>query len=167
MDVGYEQSAAARGGIGSLLLAARRGHDWAYVGSVGTGFNTTDVEYLCRTLNKLKTPKQVVPLKGKNLVFVQPTLIAESRSAVGRITAIFVVDPIGFTGNPGQRRHLRHCQSATQANRALAAWPAVMSHALRPAGLRFLFDGQSILIGIWKHNILIDEHVELVAGPDL
>jgi hypothetical protein len=36
MVVGYEQSASARDGIGSLLLAARRGHDWVYVGAVGT-----------------------------------------------------------------------------------------------------------------------------------
>lgn len=28
MVVGYERSASARGGIGSLLLAARKGHDW-------------------------------------------------------------------------------------------------------------------------------------------
>jgi len=34
--VGYEQSAAVRGGIGSLLLAARCGRDWVYVGAAGT-----------------------------------------------------------------------------------------------------------------------------------
>ncbi len=38
MIVGYEPSAAARGGIGSLLLADRRRHDWVYVGAVATGF---------------------------------------------------------------------------------------------------------------------------------
>src|SRR5690606_18769392 len=38
MIVGYEQSAAARGGMGSLLLAARRSDTWVSVGSVGTGF---------------------------------------------------------------------------------------------------------------------------------
>jgi bifunctional non-homologous end joining protein LigD len=77
MIVGYEQSATARGGLGSLLLAGRRGSAWVYVGSVGTGFNAKDAEYLRRTLDKLKAPKPVVPLKGKRLVFVQPTLIAE------------------------------------------------------------------------------------------
>jgi bifunctional non-homologous end joining protein LigD len=77
MIVGYQQSASARGGIGSLLLAARQGHDWAHVGSVGTGFNLRDAEYLKKTLDTLKSKKPVVPLKGKNLVFVQPTLIAE------------------------------------------------------------------------------------------
>ena len=47
MIVGYEQSLTARGGLGSLLLAGRKGHDWIYVGSVGTGFNTKDAEYIC------------------------------------------------------------------------------------------------------------------------
>lgn len=68
---------ADRGGLGSLLLAGRKGHDWIYVGSVGTGFNTKDAEYLRKTLDRLKTSKPAVPLKGKNLVFAQPTLIAE------------------------------------------------------------------------------------------
>jgi bifunctional non-homologous end joining protein LigD len=77
MIAGYEQSTVARGGIGSLLLAARKGHDWSYVGSVGTGFNTRDAEYLRSTLNKLMTKRPAVPLKGKNLVFAEPTLIAE------------------------------------------------------------------------------------------
>ncbi|WP_439630848.1 non-homologous end-joining DNA ligase [Shinella sp.] len=77
MIVGYEQSSAARGGIGSLLLAARKGEGWVSVGSVGTGFKTADAEYLRKTLDKLKTKKPVVPLKGKNYVFALPTLIAE------------------------------------------------------------------------------------------
>lgn len=77
MVVGYEQSSVARGGIGSLLLAARRGSGWISVGSVGTGFKERDAVYLKATLDKLKTKQPVVPMKGKNLVFAQPTLIAE------------------------------------------------------------------------------------------
>ena len=77
MVVGYEQSAAARGGIGSLLLAARRGNDWIYVGAVGTGFKAKDAAALKKSLDTLKTRAPVVPLKGKNYVFAQPTLIAE------------------------------------------------------------------------------------------
>jgi bifunctional non-homologous end joining protein LigD len=77
MVVGYEQSSVARGGIGSLLLAARRGSGWISVGSVGTGFKERDAVYLKTTLDKLKTKQPVVPMKGKNLVFAQPTLIAE------------------------------------------------------------------------------------------
>lgn len=75
--VGYEQSASARGGIGNLLLAGRHGDDWVYVGSVGSGFNPKDAEYLRKTLDTLKTKQPVVPVKGKNLVFAQPTLIVE------------------------------------------------------------------------------------------
>lgn len=77
MIVGYEPSATARGGIGSLLLAARRGADWVSVGSVGTGFKEKDAFYLKATLDGLKTKRSAVPLKGKNLVFAEPTLIAE------------------------------------------------------------------------------------------
>ncbi|MBB4236264.1 non-homologous end-joining DNA ligase [Rhizobium esperanzae] len=77
MIVGYEQSASARGGIGSLLLAGKKGFDWIYVGSVGTGFSARDAEQLKKTLDRLKTSRPVVSLKGKGLVFVQPTLIAE------------------------------------------------------------------------------------------
>lgn len=77
MIVGYEASAVARGGIGSLLLAGKRSHDWVYVGSVGTGFNGTEAAVLRTALDKLRTKTPTVPLKGKNIVFVQPTLIAE------------------------------------------------------------------------------------------
>ena len=77
MIIGYEQSAVARGGIGRLLLAARRRDDWVYVGSVGTGFKAKDAAYLKKTLDTLKTRTPAVPLKGKDLVFAQPTLIAE------------------------------------------------------------------------------------------
>jgi bifunctional non-homologous end joining protein LigD len=74
---GYEQSSIARGGLGSLLLAARHGSDWKYVGSVGTGFKERDAIDLKRMLDKLKTNSPAVPVRGKKLVFAQPTLIAE------------------------------------------------------------------------------------------
>jgi bifunctional non-homologous end joining protein LigD len=77
MIVGYELSAAARGGIGSLLLAGKRGNGWVYTGAVGTGFNSKEAASLRSALDKLRTNKPVVPLKGKNLVFAQPMLIAE------------------------------------------------------------------------------------------
>jgi bifunctional non-homologous end joining protein LigD len=60
-----------------LLLAARQGDNWVSVGSVGTGFKEQDAVYLKTTLDKLKTKTPVVPMKGRNLVFAQPTLIAE------------------------------------------------------------------------------------------
>ncbi|MBW9117725.1 non-homologous end-joining DNA ligase [Rhizobium cauense] len=77
--VGYELSMVARGGIGSLLLAARKGDDWVYVGSVGTGFNERSAEYLRKTLDRIKRKSPPVRYEGgrKDLVWVQPTLIAE------------------------------------------------------------------------------------------
>jgi bifunctional non-homologous end joining protein LigD len=77
MIVGYEASAAARGGIGSLLLAGRKGRDWIFVGSVGTGFTAKDAASLRNTLDKLRTKTPVVSVEGRDIVFAQPTLIAE------------------------------------------------------------------------------------------
>lgn len=48
-----------------------------YVGAVGTGFKEKDAAYLKKTLDRLKTRTPAVPLKGKNYVYAQPTLIAE------------------------------------------------------------------------------------------
>jgi len=77
--VGYEHSLSARGGIGALLLAARKGNDWVYVGSVGTGFNERSAEFLRKTLDRIKrkTPPVAYGGRRQNLVWVQPTLIAE------------------------------------------------------------------------------------------
>ncbi|QFY60452.1 ATP-dependent DNA ligase [Rhizobium grahamii] len=77
--VGYEASGVARAGIGSLVLAARRGNDFVYVGSVGTGFNEQNAEQLRKMLDRLKRKRPAVGYtgRGKYLVWVQPTLIAE------------------------------------------------------------------------------------------
>jgi bifunctional non-homologous end joining protein LigD len=75
--IGWEPSSVARGGIGRLLLAAYKGHDLIYVGSVGTGFNELTAMALRRDLEKLKTTKPPVPIKEKGVQFVLPTLIAE------------------------------------------------------------------------------------------
>lgn len=77
--VGYEFSTAARGGIGSLLLAGRNGLDFVYVGSVGTGFKEKNAVDLRRMLDTLKTKKPPVAYEGRrtDVVWVQPTLIAE------------------------------------------------------------------------------------------
>jgi len=77
--VGYEQSGVARAGIGSLVLAARKANDYVYVGSVGTGFNEQNADQLRRKLDGLKRKRPTVEYtgRGKNLVWVQPTLIAE------------------------------------------------------------------------------------------
>ncbi|MBY3211898.1 non-homologous end-joining DNA ligase [Rhizobium laguerreae] len=77
--VGYEKSTAARGQIGSLLLGARKGDDLVYVGSVGTGFKERDVLQLRNIMDKitLKTPPLPYTGSRKNVVWLQPTLIAE------------------------------------------------------------------------------------------
>jgi len=48
--------------------SGRRGHNWIYVGAVGTGSKEKDAAYLKETLDTLKTRTPVVPLKGKNCV---------------------------------------------------------------------------------------------------
>ncbi|MGO7401973.1 ATP-dependent DNA ligase (plasmid) [Rhizobium ruizarguesonis] len=75
--VGYEPSATAGGGIGSLLLAAYRDDRLVYVGSVGTGFKERDALDLRRMLDGLKTKRPPVAVDKKGVVFAQPTLIAE------------------------------------------------------------------------------------------
>jgi bifunctional non-homologous end joining protein LigD len=77
--VGYEKSSTARGGLGSLLLAARKGDGLQYVGSVGTGFKYNDAVQLRAALDKLATKRPAVEYNGrrKNVVWAKPTLIAE------------------------------------------------------------------------------------------
>lgn len=77
MIVGYEASLAARGGLGSLLLAGRKGAELVYVGAVGTGFTTKVATELRGALDALITKTPAVSMKGKRLVFVEPRLIAE------------------------------------------------------------------------------------------
>jgi len=77
--VGYEHSMSARAGIGSLLLAARRGGKLVYVGSVGTGFKEAPTWKLREELDKLVTKKPAVEYAGrrKDIVWTRPRLIAE------------------------------------------------------------------------------------------
>lgn len=77
--VGYEKSTVARGQIGSLLLAGRKGDDLVYVGSVGTGFKERDVLQVRIMMEKITLKTPPLPYAGarKNVVWLQPTLIAE------------------------------------------------------------------------------------------
>jgi bifunctional non-homologous end joining protein LigD len=77
--VGYERSSTARGGLGSLLLAAHNGDALQYVGSVGTGFKYNDAVQLRAALDKLATKRPAVVFNGrrKDVVWAKPTLIAE------------------------------------------------------------------------------------------
>jgi bifunctional non-homologous end joining protein LigD len=76
--VGYEKSAASFGGIGRLLLAARKGNDLVYVGGVGTGFNERSAGELRKQMDKLIIGKPAVDTGRKRIaVFVDPKLVAE------------------------------------------------------------------------------------------
>jgi hypothetical protein len=70
-------SVADPAAVRDLLRAAHQGSDLIYVGSVGTGFTNATATDLKRTLDRLKTKTPPVPVKGKNIVFSQPTLIVE------------------------------------------------------------------------------------------
>ncbi|KWV55939.1 ATP-dependent DNA ligase [Rhizobium altiplani] len=80
MIIGYEPSPNPAIGFRSLLLAAYRGSELAYVGSVGTGFKEREVLQLRKLMDKLpwKRKQPPLPYDGKRkAVWVQPTLIAE------------------------------------------------------------------------------------------
>ncbi|MGO7576619.1 non-homologous end-joining DNA ligase [Rhizobium ruizarguesonis] len=77
--VGYEISTAARGHIGALLLAARKRDDLVYVGSVGTGFKESAAWKLRGMMERIKRKTPPIAYAGgrKDVVWLQPTLIAE------------------------------------------------------------------------------------------
>ncbi|ARM14154.1 MULTISPECIES: non-homologous end-joining DNA ligase [Rhizobium] len=76
--VGYERSSASFGGIGRLLLAARKGNGLVYVGGVGTGFNERSATELREQMDKLKIGKPALDTgRKRNAVFVDPKLVAE------------------------------------------------------------------------------------------
>ncbi|MGV4796103.1 non-homologous end-joining DNA ligase [Rhizobium sp. F40D2] len=76
--VGYEKSTASFGGIGRLLLAARKGGELVYVGGVGTGFNERSASALREQMERLIIAKPPVDIgRKRNAVFIEPKLVAE------------------------------------------------------------------------------------------
>jgi bifunctional non-homologous end joining protein LigD len=76
--VGYEKSTGSFGGIGRLLLAARKGNELVYVGGVGTGFNERSAAEIREQMDKLIIGKPAVDTgRKRNAVFVRPELVAE------------------------------------------------------------------------------------------
>lgn len=77
--IGYEPSIAALGGVGRLLLAARRGHELVYVGGVGTGFNHTNGTALRKQMERLiiEKPTVAMPERKRTYRWIRPELIAE------------------------------------------------------------------------------------------
>ncbi|UZF92658.1 non-homologous end-joining DNA ligase [Bosea sp. NBC_00550] len=77
--IGYEPSTAALGGIGRLVLAARKAGKLVYVGSVGTGFSHASATALRKQMDKLVIPKPAVSLSGRRQAYrwLTPALVAE------------------------------------------------------------------------------------------
>ncbi|ANL41441.1 ATP-dependent DNA ligase domain-containing protein [Rhizobium phaseoli] len=77
--VGYQRSGSAFGNFGALLLAARKGGELVYVGSVGTGFKADEAMKLRARMDKIKATKPAVKYSGgrKHLIWIKPKLVAE------------------------------------------------------------------------------------------
>ncbi|MBD9651981.1 ATP-dependent DNA ligase [Ensifer sp. ENS09] len=74
--VGYEPSTVP-GGIGRLLLAARKGDDLIYVGGCGTGWSNKESTALRELLNAIPADSPAVALRQKGAVFARPLLVAD------------------------------------------------------------------------------------------
>jgi len=75
--IGYEPSAVALGGIGRLLLAARKGDGLVYAGGVGTGFTQASATALRKQMDGLIIPKPVVAIRRAGIRWLRPELVAE------------------------------------------------------------------------------------------
>jgi bifunctional non-homologous end joining protein LigD len=81
--VGYTPGKGSRGSLGALLLAQPQGHEWRYVGRVGTGMDTAMLERLYALLKpahiapKLVSPPAAKQLRGAKVVWVAPRHVAE------------------------------------------------------------------------------------------
>jgi bifunctional non-homologous end joining protein LigD len=76
--IGYEPSAAALGGIGRIMLAARHGKNLVYVGGVGTGLTHASGTDLRRQMDAILVDKVPIKMRGRRGVrWTKPELIAE------------------------------------------------------------------------------------------
>ena len=97
--------------LGSLVLAVMRGGQLEYVGNVGTGFTEDEIERLLRKLRPLEratsafaeAPK-MPKVRKDDVVWVEPTLVAESSSRSGPTTAACAPRFTGFARGQGTRR---------------------------------------------------------------
>lgn len=74
--VGYEPSTIPAA-IGRLLLAARKGDDFVYVGGCGTGWSNQESVALRELINAIPADRPPVALKRKGAVFARPLLVAD------------------------------------------------------------------------------------------
>lgn len=74
--VGYEPSTVP-GGVGRLLLAARKGDSLVYVGGCGTGWSNKESAQLRELLDAIAADRPPLALKRKGAIFAEPLLVAE------------------------------------------------------------------------------------------
>ncbi|GLS29978.1 bifunctional non-homologous end joining protein LigD [Mesorhizobium albiziae] len=75
--IGYEPG-GSYGGLGSLLLATGQDGKLAYVGGVGTGFNSRSAPPLKAKLDTIQTGSSPIPrLRNKNAVWTRPEIVVE------------------------------------------------------------------------------------------
>ena len=80
--VGFTEPRGSRAGLGALHLALREGSDWVYTGRVGTGISDRQLRQLrSRLAPTVRGSSPVVGAapKGKEHVWVEPTLVCEVR----------------------------------------------------------------------------------------
>lgn len=76
--IGYRASRASVGGIAKLFLAAQRGTQLVYVGSVGTGFSNRNAAHLLEHLRSIEVSSSPVATKDPEKArWVSPLIAAE------------------------------------------------------------------------------------------
>lgn len=79
--VGFTEPKGSRGGFGALHLAAYQGEELVYVGRVGSGFATAELDSVRETLESVErddAPCSKAP-KGKSQRWVDPVIVCEVR----------------------------------------------------------------------------------------
>ncbi|HEX9728927.1 MAG TPA: DNA ligase D [Gemmatimonadales bacterium] len=79
--IGYSAPKGSRGGFGALHLGAFDGDDLVYVGRVGSGFDTQQLDHVRATLDAIRreTPACLHPPAGETHTWVEPEQVCEVR----------------------------------------------------------------------------------------
>lgn len=97
--VGYTLPQGQRVGFGGLHLARATKGQWQYVGRVGSGFNTQQLEDIHQALEPLIVPKPICSIPYKNSVWTQPvhnakvTYLTASKDGIIRQARFVSLDP--------------------------------------------------------------------------
>ncbi len=75
--VGYEPSSVLHGAVGRLLLAARKGDAFVYIGGCGTGWSHQESAMLREVLNAIPADQPAAAIVRKGAVFARPLLVAD------------------------------------------------------------------------------------------